>query len=457
MAPKPHRLSTIFLAIVVLLRVGAAAGADRPTAEQLSQELQQQLAAVNAQHILAIAPLQNERTRAQADYQKALTDCGAGNTACKNERTEEMLRRLREIDKRQVDAEAQRDVLRLRIVAANQLAGLSDPGGDPACVRPVGAGSQQAALDAAEAEHIRAVELVKEAEVQANAANRKAQIDCTALAPGAQSDCKKQADTRYRAALDAANKQRIDADERWTERKTIIFAIAAAKRAAAKGQEEPLYRQGIQVGIANCMGKAASPLWSDPGAGVKIGTALAAGNILRLANLAGVAAVPGTLQSLQAVICGPPQASANDDPYERGQEDGEAYCKWAGQVAAGGIARTRAPLLDVDPTGNGGKMLGQAIGLLKAAPPAERVGLFQQFADQIAAATQGGWTATRQDLPNGDTIFFGQRQGEALVFDPAGQMFRGRLIDAGSGPAAPFTFGPGGTLIPNYGALRPVR
>ena len=299
MAPKPRWLSVIFLAIaVVLLRIGAAAGADGPTAEQLSQELQQQLAAVNAQYILAIAPLQNERSRAQADYQKALIDCGAGNTGCKNARTEDLLRQMREIDKRQVDAEAQRDVLRLRIVAANQLAGLGNPDGDPGCARPVAADSQQAALDAAEAEHIRAIERIKESEVQANAANRKAVIDCTALAPAAQSDCKKQADTRYRSALDAADKQRIDADERRAERRTIIFAIAAAKRAAAKGQEEALYRQGIQVGIANCMGKVASPLWSDPGAGVKIGTALAAGNILRLVNLAGLAAVPGTLQSL---------------------------------------------------------------------------------------------------------------------------------------------------------------
>jgi len=56
-------------------------------------------------------------------------------------------------------------------------------------------------------------------------------------------------------------------------------------------------------------------------------------------------------------------------------------------------------------------------------------------------------------LTDGGTMFSGDG-GEALVFDPQGNMFRGSASNTG-GPEAQFSFGKGGRLTPNYANLRP--
>ncbi|WP_394834479.1 hypothetical protein LVJ94_49095 [Pendulispora rubella] len=72
-------------------------------------------------------------------------------------------------------------------------------------------------------------------------------------------------------------------------------------------------------------------------------------------------------------------------------------------------------------------MLGEALGHLRRLPGGERVSAFRQFARQITKATNGQWSAKVASASNA-TVFAGEG-GEALVFDPAGNMFRGQLSD----------------------------
>jgi len=111
--------------------------------------------------------------------------------------------------------------------------------------------------------------------------------------------------------------------------------------------------------------------------------------------------------------------------------------------------RATAPTLTPGP---GGKMLGEAVGILKRTPPNERIALFEQFAQQIEGATKGSWAAKRFELPGGCTVFSGE-YGEALVFDSTGRMFRGNIANDRAG----FPFGPNGLAEPNYAALKEIK
>ena len=419
------------------------------TTDQLTQQLHDQLAAVDAEHVREQGLLENEKTRAQADYQQKLVDCGAQNQACRDAANRDLLRRGREIEKKEVDADLRWQLQRSRIIAANQIMGLRASGVDSQCIRAIDSNSEKAALNAAEAKHIADLERIKEQQDTAQATYKKALIDCGNLASEQQQQCNNKANETLLQTDKVIQKQYIDANEALQESRDTINAIIAAKRSVYQGNEAALYQQGIQVGIANCIHQGISPLWTDPSAGVRIGTALAAGRIAQLVGLAGIAAVPGTVQSLQAVICGPPASSGNEDPYQRGIDDGQAYCKWVGQLASGAVAsaRSRVPILDV---GTDRNMLGQAINYLKAAPANQRAAMFAQFADQIINVNPG-WQANRVDLEGGGTIFYGEA-GNALVFDPNGNMFLGSTTKIGQ-----FDYGPGGTLIPNYSALKPIN
>ena len=437
----------------VLLLLGLLAATLLPGAVEAADSAPP--AALDAQHQAERGQLANEEIRATADYQKQMVGCGT-DRGCKEAATRQYHQRLREIEKKIIDADARWRIARARLAAANRIADLNPSDATGQCVRPLGAGSQQAALDAADATHVADRERVEEQQIQAAADHQKAEVDCEGEPPAGRAGCKERALAAYHQAVSRLEQQALEVDERWREARNTIQVINQAKRAAAAGHEDSLYRQGVQAGIVACAKQGASPLWTDPAAGVRIGSALALGRSAQLANLAGLAAVPGTLQSLQAAVCGPPAASQDPDPYLRGQQDGEAYCKWAAKLASGAIARTRAPLLAVVPD-DGGKMLGEAMGYLKAAEPAQRIDLFQQFADQITAATGGGWTARRFALQAGGAMFVGDKIGETLVIDPAGNMFRGRIGNVGAGPDAQFNFGPGGTLVPNYPQLRPIN
>ena len=115
--------------------------------------------------------------------------------------------------------------------------------------------------------------------------------------------------------------------------------------------------------------------------------------------------------------------------------------------ACGGAAASGLPALMKGP---GGKMLGQAVGHLKGMSGAQRVGAFRQFAGQITSSTNGQWSAKELAARNA-TIFAGEG-GEALVFDAAGNMFRGQLADR-----AAFAFVEGGQIEVNYSLLRALQ
>jgi len=101
-------------------------------------------------------------------------------------------------------------------------------------------------------------------------------------------------------------------------------------------------------------------------------------------------------------------------------------------------------------SGQGREMLREAVGHLSKMSGSDRVGAFKDFAGQIADATKGAWTASQQAATNG-TVFAGE-QGEALVFDAAGNMFRGNLANT-----AAFVTQKGGELLVNYDQLKPLQ
>jgi hypothetical protein len=73
-----------------------------------------------------------------------------------------------------------------------------------------------------------------------------------------------------------------------------------------------------------------------------------------------------------------------------------------------------------------------------------------ECAKQITRATAGQWSAAEVSATNG-TIFAGEG-GEALVFDSAGNIFRGSLADR-----AAFAFGQGGAITIAYELLRRLQ
>jgi hypothetical protein len=79
-----------------------------------------------------------------------------------------------------------------------------------------------------------------------------------------------------------------------------------------------------------------------------------------------------------------------------------------------------------------GEMLGQAISHVKglSGTAAQKADLFQQLGGQITKLSGGSWTAVRGLGTEGSHVFLGGA-GEALVINPAGQLFRGSLQTGG--------------------------
>jgi hypothetical protein len=120
---------------------------------------------------------------------------------------------------------------------------------------------------------------------------------------------------------------------------------------------------------------------------------------------------------------------------------------WQSILEAFGFGTAAVPILT---RASGGKMLGQAFQYLREATGAQRLSMFRQFAQQITQATAGQWSAAEIAATNG-TIFAGEG-GEALVFDAAGNMFRGSLADR-----AAFALGQGGAITVGYELLRQIK
>jgi hypothetical protein len=76
-------------------------------------------------------------------------------------------------------------------------------------------------------------------------------------------------------------------------------------------------------------------------------------------------------------------------------------------------------------TGSGRDMPAAAIGHLRGIPGSLRAEMFGQLAEQITKVTNGQWSATPFNAINA-RIFAGE-YGHALVFDVAGNMFRGNI------------------------------
>ena len=76
-------------------------------------------------------------------------------------------------------------------------------------------------------------------------------------------------------------------------------------------------------------------------------------------------------------------------------------------------------------------MLGQAINYLKSMPQdaAQRMAMFDQLRVQIEEATGGSWSANKQLIPGGGSVFSG-KFGEALVIDPEGNLYRGNVTNS---------------------------
>lgn len=100
-----------------------------------------------------------------------------------------------------------------------------------------------------------------------------------------------------------------------------------------------------------------------------------------------------------------------------------------------------------------GKMLGEAIGKVKAAPPAGRAALMDDLIDEILEVDGGksGWTATKASGPQGERLYIGGA-GRTIVIDPKGQMFKGEI-----GNPRQFTPSGGMTFAPNYPNLEPIN
>jgi hypothetical protein len=113
-------------------------------------------------------------------------------------------------------------------------------------------------------------------------------------------------------------------------------------------------------------------------------------------------------------------------------------------------ASSAVPRLAQGPGIQGREMLGEAVGHLKNMAGSGRADAFRNFAQQIGDATRGAWTATEMGATNA-RVFLGEA-GEALVFDRAGNMFRGRI-----GDAAAFVLQKGGEYLVNFDKLNPIR
>jgi uncharacterized protein (DUF433 family) len=109
---------------------------------------------------------------------------------------------------------------------------------------------------------------------------------------------------------------------------------------------------------------------------------------------------------------------------------------------------SRSPVPPLNP-GPPPQMLSEAIRHLKQLPfdAAQRADAFEALAQQIENHSAGVWNATRGTGTDGSIIFLG-RQGEGLVVNPDGRIFRGTI-----GRGIKIT--PDG-LRPDYNSLKPL-
>ena len=91
------------------------------------------------------------------------------------------------------------------------------------------------------------------------------------------------------------------------------------------------------------------------------------------------------------------------------------------------VAKTEAAAARAVPTltpGPGGKMLGEAIDVVKQAPPSERAKLMEELVQQVEAkATGGPWKASRMPGANGSSVWLGETH--SMVIDAQGNIFKG--------------------------------
>ena len=97
-------------------------------------------------------------------------------------------------------------------------------------------------------------------------------------------------------------------------------------------------------------------------------------------------------------------------------------------------------------------MLRDALRIVRssAGTPAQKAAMFEQFAAQISTRTGFEWQAVRVIGGDGSNIFVGQ-QGELLVINRAGEMFRGTIQSGGVQASE------GGVLTPIFSALKKVE
>lgn len=119
-----------------------------------------------------------------------------------------------------------------------------------------------------------------------------------------------------------------------------------------------------------------------------------------------------------------------------------------GRLGFGTAARgiSSVPLLV---RGSGGKMLGQAMGILKATPAAQRAVMAQQLLGQIQArATGGAWNAVEMAAAGGGRAWVGETH--TLVVDAAGRVFSGAHV----GGAAQFGLVEGQIGVTSWSGLK---
>jgi hypothetical protein len=107
----------------------------------------------------------------------------------------------------------------------------------------------------------------------------------------------------------------------------------------------------------------------------------------------------------------------------------------------------RAPGLA--PPVSGAVPSGDSLRFLQLVHPGQRVAAFERYSTELSKLAHGPSTSARRDLPDGGALFLG-RQGEAVVIDGRGRVFRGNVADREQ-------FTPeGGGFRPNYAKLKEV-
>ena len=125
----------------------------------------------------------------------------------------------------------------------------------------------------------------------------------------------------------------------------------------------------------------------------------------------------------------PVDPAAHPAAYQARRLDDPVLVAWVGRVLGREAVKRGIPKI-MARTGPGANraMLGEAIAHVKAfgGTAAEKAKLFEALAGQISSITKGGWHA-RSGLGTGGSHVFLGGQGEALIIDSSGAVFRGSL------------------------------